>query len=96
LADREAGAAYLHQLNTKLSQTTFLMGDTWSWVDAAIAPFIRQFARTDRLWFDAQPWSALQTWLMQFEKSQIFNTIMHRYKIWHEGAKPVAFPPSLD
>ena len=94
LADREAGAAYLHQLNTKLSQTTFLMGDTWSWVDAAIAPFVRQFARTDRIWFNAQNWPALQNWLYQFEQSQNFSTVMHRYKIWHEGAKPIAFPPA--
>ena len=93
LADREAGSAYLDQLNSKLMQSTFLMGAKWSWVDAAIAPFIRQFARTDRIWFDAQAWTALQNWLTQFEHSENFSTVMHRYKIWYEGAKPVAFPP---
>ena len=95
LADREAGSAYLDQLNTKLMQSTFLMGTKWSWVDAAIAPFVRQFARTDRIWFDAQAWPALQNWLIQFERSDHFSTVMHRYKIWYEGAKPVAFPPEV-
>ena len=93
LADREAGSAYLDQLNTKLMQSKFLMGANWSWVDAAIAPFVRQFARTDRVWFDAQAWPALQNWLTQFEQSERFSTVMHRYKIWYEGAKLVAFPP---
>ena len=93
LADREAGSAYLDQVNTKLMLSTFLMGTKWSWVDAAIAPFVRQFARTDRIWFDAQAWTALQNWLTKFEQSERFSTVMHRYKIWYEGAKPLAFPP---
>jgi glutathione S-transferase len=93
LADREAGSVYLVQLNTKLTQSTFLMGTKWSWVDAAVAPFVRQFARTDRAWFDTQSWTALQNWLTHFEQSERFSTVMHRYKIWHQGAKPLAFPP---
>jgi len=93
LADREAGSTYLDQLNTKLMQSKFLMGAKWSWVDAAVAPFVRQFARTDRAWFDAQAWTPLQNWLTQFEQSESFIAVMHRYKIWYEGTKPVAFPP---
>ena len=93
LADREAGSVYLDQLNTKLMQSEFLMGAKWSWVDAAVAPFVRQFARTDRVWFDAQAWTPLQYWLTQFEQSESFIAVMHRYKIWYEGTKPVAFPP---
>jgi len=93
LADRKAGSAYLDQLNTKLMQSKFLMGAKWSWVDAAVAPFVRQFARTDRVWFDAQAWTPLQNWLTQFEQSESFIAVMHRYKIWYEGTKPVAFPP---
>lgn len=93
LADRQAGSVYLDHLNSLLMQSAFLIGPRWSWVDAAIAPFVRQFARTDRAWFDAQAWTALQNWLTQFEQSQSFSTVMHRYKIWHEGAKPIAFPP---
>ena len=92
MADREAGSDYLQQLNARLLQSSFLMGANWTWVDAAIAPFVRQFARTDRVWFDSQNWPALQNWLSQFEQSQDFSTVMHRYKIWHEGAKPIAFP----
>jgi glutathione S-transferase len=72
------------------------MGDQWTWVDAAIAPFVRQFARTDRDWFDAQAWAALKVWLENFEQSPEYQAVMHKYKVWHQAAKPVAFPATLE
>jgi len=92
LAHREKGAVFLNQLNGQLDTSSYLMGDQWTWVDAAIAPFVRQFARTDRDWFDAQGWSALKVWLENFEKSSEYQIVMHKYKVWHQAAKPVAFP----
>jgi glutathione S-transferase len=92
LAHREAGAVYLQQLNARLASTSHLMGANFTWVDAAIAPFVRQYARTDRAWFDAQPWSSLKVWLENFENSETYLTVMHKYKVWHQDAKPVAFP----
>lgn len=92
LEHREAGAVYLMQLNVRLTHTPYLMGSSFTWVDAAIAPFVRQFARTDRDWFDAQNWPALKIWLENFENSEAYSTVMHKYKVWHQDAKPVAFP----
>jgi glutathione S-transferase len=95
LAHRELGSVYLLKLNAQLEKSTYLMGDQWTWVDAAIAPFVRQFARTDREWFDAQSWQALQIWLENFEQSPAYLEVMHKYKVWHQDAKPVAFPATL-
>jgi UPF0176 protein len=92
LTHRHEGAAFLAQLNTRLCQTAGLMGPEWCWVDAAIAPFVRQFARTDREWFDAQAWQALQNWLSNFEDSEAYAVVMHKYKVWHKDAKPVSYP----
>jgi UPF0176 protein len=92
LEHREAGAVYLMQLNERLKHAPHLMGSAFTWVDAAIAPFVRQYARTDRDWFDAQNWPALKAWLENFENSEAYSTVMHRYKVWHQDAKPVAFP----
>ena len=92
LADRSEGAAFLKILDQTLNQSDFLMGPNFSWVDAAILPFVRQFARTDRTWFDAQAWRALQSWLEQYEQSDAYAAVMHSYKTWRPGAKPVAFP----
>jgi len=98
LANRQQGALFLSQLNVKLSQTACLMGPAWCWVDAAIAPFVRQFARTDRAWFDAQAWQPLQHWLTSFEDSDAYAEVMHKYKVWHPDAKPVSYPatPSMN
>ena len=92
LEHREAGAVYLMQLNVRLTHAPYLMGSSFTWVDAAIAPFVRQFARTDRDWFDAQNWPALKIWIENFENSEAYSTVMHKYKVWHQDAKPVAFP----
>ncbi len=92
LAHREMGSNFLMKLNAQLEKSSYVMGDQWCWVDAAIAPFVRQFARTDRDWFDAQAWSALKVWLENFEQSPAYLEVMHKYKVWHQGAKPVAFP----
>jgi UPF0176 protein len=92
LGNREQGVVYLKQLEERLSRAANLMGDAWTWVDAAIAPFVRQFARTDRHWFDQQAWPALKVWLEKFEQSPEFRAVMYKYKVWHQDAKPVAFP----
>ncbi len=89
---RELGAQYLFKLEERLRRFAHLVSPAWTWVDAAIAPFVRQFARTDRAWFDDQPWPALKNWLENFEQSPEFQVVMHKYKVWHQDAKPVAFP----
>ena len=98
MANRQQGSMFLSQLNVRLSQTACLMGPAWCWVDAAIAPFVRQFARTDRAWFNAQSWKPLQNWLSSFEDSDAYAEVMHKYKVWHQDAKPVSYPatPSMN
>jgi glutathione S-transferase len=44
--------------------------------NAGYMPFLRQFANTDKAWFAAQPWPALQTALTEFEQSAAFKTVM--------------------
>jgi len=93
IADREAGGVFLQQLNDRLSQALFLSGQRWGLADAAIAPFVRQFAHTDPDWFSAQTWAKLQQWLTAFENAEIYQQCMHKYKVWYPGHKPLAFPP---
>ena len=87
LAHREAGAAHLRQLAQTLENQPFLSGPHWGLLDAAQAPFVRQFAHTDPGWFAAQPWPALAQWLAGFEASELFAAIMHKHAPWEETAK---------
>ena len=92
LSDRQAGSLFLTSLNQRLDSNAFLSGDKWGLADAAIAPFVRQYAHTDPEWFGSQPWRKLIAWLNDFEHSTHYQQAMHKYKVWHPDAKPVAYP----
>lgn len=79
---RDMGAEWLYELDKCLQQTAYLSGARWGLLDACVAPFVRQFARTDRAWFDAQPWTHLKKWLENFENSEAFMAIMHKHPVW--------------
>jgi len=75
---RAQGAWVLHTLDQRLCDQPYLSGANWGFTDAAIAPFVRQFAHVDTAWFANQPWHKLALWLSQFETSVAFLTIMRR------------------
>ena len=85
------GAEYLHKLNKSLADGDWLYGSQ-SLADMAILPFVRQFANTDRAWFDAQDWPDVLGWLNRFTDSRDFAAIMTKYTPWQEGADRVNFP----
>lgn len=87
-----ASEELLTQLNTRLSQHTYLIGDRLSVADIAIAPFVRQYAHTDITWFKNQDWPHLINWLERFLASERFEQIMYKYSLWQEGDEPVWFP----
>jgi len=89
---RDQAAEFLLQLNTTLSQTPFLFGATPSLADIATFPFVRQFANTDRIWFDGQAWLKLKDWLGYFLESEIFLSVMKKYRQWHPDEPLVYFP----
>lgn len=79
---RTAAGAFLARLESRLAGTAQLFGDGMSMADAAIFPFVRQFAQTDRDWFDAQDWPGLKAWLAAHLASARFAAIMHKYPLW--------------
>ncbi len=86
---RRIASAFLKDLNAKIDDHIF---DKPSLADAAILPFVRQFAFIDKDWFDGQPWPKLQAWLNTFLASDRFARIMPKYAPWQPGAAPVPFP----
>ena len=93
-AHRQEGSLYLGRLNAQLSATKYLFGNNVALADMAIAPFVRQFAHTDRAWFNEQPWPGLQAWLAGFTESQIYSSVMQKYPPWESGNAGVVFPSS--
>ncbi|MGP1282195.1 MAG: glutathione S-transferase [Parasphingopyxis sp.] len=85
LAHRSAGAAMLEQLDRHLATRSNLLRDQRSFVDIALFPFVRQFAATDRDWFDAQSWPNLRAWLDRHLESALFKAAMVRLPQWQPG-----------
>jgi len=82
LAHRELARGFLDLLQARLAQHDFLAGARFGLADAAIAPFVRQFAHTDAAWFAAQSWSHLAQWLQDFEASAVFAQVMEKHPVW--------------
>ena len=82
IAHRDLARAFLENLQHRLARTCFLNGAHFGLADAAIAPFVRQFAHTDKAWFAAQPWSQLVQWLADFEASPRFARVMEKHPVW--------------
>lgn len=86
---RHEALQILLDLEKLLGTTSFLNGARFGLTDAAIAPFVRQFAATDSEWFEAQKIPHLQTWLRDFISSRRFEQIMHRFNPWRPNDEPV-------
>jgi glutathione S-transferase len=82
LAHRELAQEFLDVFQDRLARHSFLAGAHFGLADAAIAPFVRQFAHTDPAWFAAQAWSHLAQWLQDFEASAAFAQVMEKHPLW--------------
>ncbi|MEP3051172.1 MAG: glutathione S-transferase [Erythrobacter sp.] len=91
---RAEGLAILADLDARLSTQKNLYGEAPTLADMALFPFIRQFANTDRAWFDAQDLPHLGPWLEAHLNSDIFASIMPKFDPWKAGTEPVLFGPN--
>ena len=82
VAHRELAQEFLDVLQDRLALHGFLAGARFGLADAAIAPFVRQFAHTDAAWFADQAWSNLVQWLQDFEALPAFALVMEKHPVW--------------
>ncbi|MEM9233948.1 MAG: glutathione S-transferase [Pseudomonadota bacterium] len=88
---REAGAAFIAKLNSRLEQHGQLYDQRPSFADYAIFPFIRQFRIADIDWFDAQDWQPLHAWLKGHMESDLFKAIMVKFPLWNDTGEEILF-----
>lgn len=79
---RNRAEAFLQTLDNLLQQHQFLLSDRMSLIDAAIFPFVRQFAHVDLEWFQSSPYARLQQWLSWHEASELFQHVMQKIPVW--------------
>ena len=83
---RAAGLAVMEGLDARLGERAYLGGERFGLADAAIVPFVRQFAAVDREWFAAQDLARVQGWLGAFVGSALFEGVMAVREPWKSGA----------
>jgi glutathione S-transferase len=88
---RAACERFLQQLEQRLCTSRYLLGETFTLADAAVLPFIRQFAATDAGWFATAPYPALRMWLERFTSSELFALLMQKFPVWQPGDEPIVF-----
>jgi glutathione S-transferase len=88
---RLAGWQFLSILNMRLMDQSYLAGETPGFTDIAIFPFVRQFAATDQIWFNAQAAHPLQHWLTGLTTSPLFVQVMQRFAKWQAGDAELLF-----
>ena len=81
----------VHDLDARLGSRAHLCGDRRTLADIALFPFIRQFANTDRDWFDEQGLPHVQEWLEQHLASDLFESVMPKFAPWQAGDPPNTF-----
>ncbi len=91
LEHRAAALDILQRLETLLTGNINLCGEERGIADMAIFPFVRQFAATDREWFDQAPVPKLRNWLDDHIASPLFQAVMTKRQAWNEGDEPVLF-----
>ena len=89
---RNSAERFIAVLEQRLTDEVYLFGARPSLADYAIMPFIRQFANTDRGWFEGVPYPKLQAWLRELLASETFTSVMKKYPRWEPGQSLVLFP----
>ncbi len=87
---RDRGLLFLKDLDMRIGAAGQIDGMKPGLSDAAIMPFVRQFAAVDRDWFDARPLPHLQAWLAAHLASDLFASIMHKVAPWSPGDRSTA------
>jgi glutathione S-transferase len=75
---RAACEEFVDILNARLADSAFLMGEKFSFADAAIVPFIRQFAHVNKEWFYQSPHVHVIKWLGAILASPRFISVMKK------------------
>lgn len=89
---RKLGEAFLDRLEKLLEKNRYLLSEEMTLADIAVFPFIRQFAHVDKKWFEQSAFPKLILWYRGLLESELFKSIMDKYKPWQAEGLNVYFP----
>ena len=88
---RDECCRFLATLESRLQEQPWLTGSRMAFVDAALFPFVRQFAHTDIDWFRGGVFPAVCGWMDALLDSELFAAVMEKYPAWQPGDEVTVF-----
>lgn len=93
LDHRDKGLEFLGEIDRRLVAAGQLCGRGRGLADAAIVPFVRQFAGVDPAWFATLPLPHVRAWLAGYVDGGLWQAIMLRVPPWSPGDPATVFAP---
>jgi len=84
---RQQCEVFIKELEQRLNETGYFVGNQLSLADYAFIPFMRQFGRVDRKWFAQAPYPKVKTWLTTQLQSRLYAKMMCKHELWHDQAE---------
>ncbi len=88
----EAVRCLIEPLEVRLTAQPHVGGEKPCWADAAVFPFVRQFAAVDPVWWGASPSVHTWRWLDAWLSNPLFLACMHKEPVWAPGASASTLP----
>ncbi|HEY7866966.1 MAG TPA: glutathione S-transferase [Psychromonas sp.] len=88
---RQACEVYIQELEQQLNKHQFLMSEKESLVDIALMPFIRQFSKVERQWYQQSPYPLVRAWLTKYLQGPMFTKVMAQHPLWFECHQAIIF-----
>lgn len=83
IEERQRCEVFIAELENKLSsEDGHLIGLKPGLIDYALIPFVRQFSRVNKAWFNQAPYPLIRAWLEQHMQSRIYARAMVKYPLW--------------
>ena len=100
---REVAVSFLAPIDAVLKDApstangapAYLGGRAPGFFDAAVFPFVRQFAAVEPSWFGGLPYPALVSWHQAMLAHPVFTRVMSKLKPWKPGDVPFGFRTAL-
>lgn len=88
---RQACEIYLKDLEERLTEHDYLLSDDESLLDIALMPFIRQFSKVERQWYQQSPYPKVRAWLNRYLQSPMYTKVMAEHPLWRDNHQDIIF-----
>jgi glutathione S-transferase len=83
----------IEPLEARLAAQTYVGGPGPCWADAAVFPFVRQFAGVEPTWWATSAWVHTRRWLDAWLGHPVFLSCMTKTPVWTPGAPAQLYGP---